>query len=301
MIRVVSATVAVVVVSALALTLHTHQWARCEESMTVPRETVLRAPHEGQFIALLKHAVSGSLYDELGACSSGDAGCDVGVAKPYSHDLRRTGGDWPLIGHTMIGLVRLDVIAEQLVRIMDQGIPGDFVELGIWRGGACIFARSLFLFRGERARKVIGFDVFDRMPGYGSERTQNYLAVPESQVRHNFEKYGVLDDGVHLVKGLFEDTLPSFHGSTSIAFLRIDGNFYHSYETSLYYLYELVPVGGVVYFDDIPNFTDCLRAWTDFKRDQGLPEVLTNTEGCGSWFVKTASVRVNFEFYQSHK
>ena len=38
-----------------------------------------------------------------------------------------------------------------------------------------------------------------------------------------------------------------------------------------------------------------------FKRDQGLPEVLTNTEGCGSWFVKTASVRVNFEFYQSHK
>ena len=255
-----------------------------------------------QFTHLLKHAVAGSLYDELGACAAGDAGCDISVAGAYNAELRRTGGDWPLVGHTMIGLVRLDVIAEQLTRIIDQGVAGDFVELGIWRGGACIFAQSLFRFRGQTSRKVIGMDVFDRMPGYGSERIQSYLAVPVDKVRHNFDKYGVLDANVHLIKGLFADTLPTFAGlSQSIAFLRIDGNFYHSYESSLYYLYDLVPVGGVVYFDDIPNFKDCLRAWEDFKRDQGLPETLTYTEGCGSWFVKQKKGTVDIKFYQSHK
>lgn len=33
--------------------------------------------------------------------------------------------------------------------------------------------------------------------------------------------------------------------------LRIDGNFYDSYQDALYYLYPLVPVGGWVIFDDI--------------------------------------------------
>ena len=35
-----------------------------------------------------------------------------------------------------------------------------------------------------------------------------------------------------------------------IAVLRIDGNFYDSYQDAMYYLYEYVPVGGFVIFDD---------------------------------------------------
>ena len=44
----------------------------------------------------------------------------------------------------------------------------------------------------------------------------------------------------------------------------------------LYNLYEFVPVGGYVIFDDIGNGKDhgVRRLWNDFKSEQKLPETL---------------------------
>jgi hypothetical protein len=201
----------------------------------------------------------------------------------------------------MIGVVRLQFIQDSLLRLIRNNVPGDFMEMGAWRGGSTIFAKAIWNIKKQTQRSVFVFDVFDKMAGYGSDLRQDYLSVPLDQVKYNFEKYGLLDENVHFVKGLFEDTVPSFRQrklTQSIAFLRIDGNFYSSYHVSLYYLYDLVPVGGVVYFDDIPSHSDCLQAWMDFKNDQLLPEDLTYSDGDGAWFIKTKAVNIDFSKFK---
>lgn len=78
--------------------------------------------------------------------------------------------------------------------------------------------------------------------------------------------------------------------------LRVDGNFYDSHQDALYYLYDFVPVGGVVIFDDYTH-SEARDAWDDFQRDQGFVESVTKIEKPdlnGGWFVKTVEVAVDF-------
>jgi hypothetical protein len=96
------------------------------------------------------------------------------------------------------------------------------------------------------------FDAFQPLPGYGVARS--YLAVNESAVLHNFQKYGLLDDRVKLVKGLFKDSVPRFAAQNpdiQIAVLRLDSNFYDSHQDCFYHLYEKLAVGGYLIMDDV--------------------------------------------------
>ena len=81
--------------------------------------------------------------------------------------------------------------------------------------------------------------------------------------------------------GLFQKTVPLIESDpllNKIAVFRIDGNFYDSYADALYYGYEKVPVGGIVIFDDVFSHAAVMRAWVDFKGDQGLPETLNRID-----------------------
>ena len=46
---------------------------------------------------------------------------------------------------TMIGMARMHNIAQLVLDVVENRIPGGFAELGVWKGGACIFANALFL------------------------------------------------------------------------------------------------------------------------------------------------------------
>ena len=72
-------------------------------------------------------------------------------------------------------------------------------------------------------------------------------------MRESFSRFGLLGENVKFVKGLFQDSLPGFiveRGDRPIAVLRMDNNFYDGTIRILYDLYERVPVGGFVIFDD---------------------------------------------------
>ena len=61
----------------------------------------------------------------------------------------------------------------------------------------------------------------------------------------------------------------------------------------MYYGYEKVPVGGIVIFDDVFSHAAVMRAWLDFKGDQGLPETLNRIDRHSSWFRKLQMVKVD--------
>lgn len=215
--------------------------------------------------------------------------------KPFKPQNRLCGNDWPCSGTTMVGVVRVMNVANLLKSVVDDKVGGAFVELGVWRGGVCIFARRLLDLLGEADRRVEVFDAFESLPGYGGNA--DFLMNSKASVMDNFRRAGVDLDRVGFHKGLFKDSLPAFakRETGAIAVLRVDGNFYDSYQDAMYYLYERVPVGGYVIFDDVMSHSRVMRFWNDFKADYGVTETLHRIDLHSAYFRKTRSVSIDMK------
>lgn len=78
------------------------------------------------------------------------------------------GSAWPPSGQgqaiTMTGIRRIDNLQMVLEDIIVRRLDGDFIELGVWKGGLCILATSLFHAYRQYNRKVYLADSFDGIP-----------------------------------------------------------------------------------------------------------------------------------------
>jgi O-methyltransferase len=72
--------------------------------------------------------------------------------------------------HTMIGILRLENIRDLAQRAIDQGVAGDFIETGVWRGGCCILMRGILAANGIADRKIYVADSFAGLPAPDPER-----------------------------------------------------------------------------------------------------------------------------------
>jgi len=147
---------------------------------------------------------------------------------------REVGLDWPSAAHTMVGVRRLQNLRDLAQRAIDDGIPGDFIEAGVWRGGCCILLRGVLKANAIADRKVYVADSFSGLPppdpAFEPDRGHDYskneqLAVSADQVRENFARYGLLDDQVVFVEGLFQETLPHLDAGP-FALMRLDADLY---------------------------------------------------------------------------
>ena len=73
---------------------------------------------------------------------------------------RAVGEDMPGNAMTMVGLKRLENIQACVETVLAEGVPGDLVECGACKGGACIFMRGLLKAGGDTKRKVFVADTF---------------------------------------------------------------------------------------------------------------------------------------------
>ncbi|WP_241834476.1 TylF/MycF family methyltransferase [Pseudofrankia asymbiotica] len=197
----------------------------------------------------------------------------------FDDTRRATGQDWPSVAHTMVGRARLDNVQECIATVIGDGIPGDLVETGVWRGGTAIFMRAILRAYGVTDRLVWAADSFEGMPVSGPDShpsdqqtplhlANGVLAVSLDTVRANFEAYGLLDEQVRFLPGWFRDTLPTAP-IERIAVLRLDGDLYESTMDALNSLYPKVSPGGFVIIDDymIPA---CQEAVHDFHTAHGI-------------------------------
>lgn len=198
--------------------------------------------------------------------------------------------------HTMIGRRRIDSLHECLDYVREAGIPGDFMECGVWRGGSCIFMAGYLKVHGMTGRQVVVADSFDGLPPPShdldlkardlSKSKFPELAVSLATVRDNFQLYGLLSDRVTFLEGWFRDTLPKAP-SGKLALLRLDGDLYESTMDALTNLYDRVSPGGVVVIDDFGGIPRCKQAVEDFFANRGetMPEA-TEIDWTGIWFTK---------------
>lgn len=225
-------------------------------------------------------------------------GWTVVQRRTVDSNARSEGRDWPADAETMIGLKRLDNLQFCIERILQDGVPGDLIETGVWRGGASIFMRGVLKAYGDTTRIVWAADSFQGLPkpkpgvwrddekGRLSE-FGNTLAVPLEQVRANFQRYGLLDDQVRFLPGWFCDTLPAAP-IERLAIMRLDGDMYESTMDALKALYPKLSKNGYCIIDDYYTHSGARQAVADYRQEHGIAEPLEQIDWAGAFWQRKA-------------
>jgi hypothetical protein len=213
----------------------------------------------------------------------------------FSTENRVQGRIWPIVAHTMIGLKRLDNLQFCIEKAITNGVAGDLIETGVWRGGATIFMRAVLKAYGVTDRCVWVADSFEGLPRPDICKYPNdvgdtlhearELAVSLEQVKENFDRYGLLDDQVRFLKGWFRDTLP-VAPIERLAVLRLDGDMYESTMDALVNLYPKLAKGGYVIVDDYGAIPACRQAVQDYRSSNGIVEKMREIDWTGIFWQK---------------
>jgi O-methyltransferase len=242
-------------------------------------ETNLLSMVQQQYSDILKRCLLDIIYDP---------------SPSVSVEVLAEGRYLPTRAHTMLGIKRMDNIQKCFENIIQDNIPGDFIETGVWRGGATIFMAGLNKIYGQN-RKIYVADSFEGLPKpnpslYPADdgdqhHTFNFLAVSLDEVKKNFQRYNLLDENVIFVKGFFEDSLKQLDIGP-IALLRLDGDMYSSTIQVLDILYDKVVPGSYVIIDDYMAVYGCRKAVDDFRTSRNITDELIIIDYSGRYWKK---------------
>ena len=195
----------------------------------------------------------------------------------------------------MVGMRRLDNLQACIETAVGDGVPGDLIETGVWRGGATIFMRGVLKALGSTDRTVWVADSFqglappnpalypdDAGDAHHEEKT---LRVSLDQVRANFACFDLLDEQVQFLEGWFRDTL-HVAPIEQLAVLRLDGDMYESTWQALGVLYPKLAVGGFAIVDDF-GLPACRRAVEDYRLKHDIDEPMDQIDWTGVFWRKT--------------
>ncbi|HVU93503.1 MAG TPA: TylF/MycF family methyltransferase [Jatrophihabitans sp.] len=224
-------------------------------------------------------------------------GFEVAYKKPYDPELRANGRDWPARADSMIGLKRMANIQHCVETVIRDEVPGDLIETGVWRGGATIFMRGILKAYDDTSRRVWVADSFQGLPPPDPKRypadtgdtlhTMTGLAVGVDQVKHNFERYGLLDDQVRFLVGWFKDTLPTAP-IEQLAVMRLDGDMYESTVSAIEPLYPKLAPGGFCIVDDYGSHaSQAGRAVDEYREKHGITDEIIDIDGFGAYWRKS--------------
>ena len=252
------------------------------------------------YLALIERCILGLIYEDtpIVAFNTLDAeGIDLAPEK-FDRQLRETGLDWPGQAHSMIGLRRMDNVRHCVEQVLKDGVPGDLIETGVWRGGTTIFMRAILKAHNVIDRTVWVADSFEGVPAanveaYAADEElallhgwNSVLGVSLDEVKRNFERYGLLDGQVRFLEGWFKDTLPHAPIPT-LAVLRLDGDLYESTIDALSNLYPKLSPGGFCIVDDY-NISACAQAIADYRAAHGITDDIVDIDGLGVFWRREA-------------
>lgn len=210
--------------------------------------------------------------------------------------VREEGRDWPADAETMIGSRRLDNLEDCVLDVLRHQIPGDFIETGVWRGGAVIFMRAALKAFEVTDRIVWAADSFQGLPkpdpaqhpADAGDRHWSFspLAVSLDDVKANFERYGLLDEQVRFLVGWFKDTLPAAP-IKQLAVARLDGDMYESTMDALQALYPRLSIGGYLIVDDYGWVPACKQAVDEYRATHGISDEIRMVDYSGAFWQRT--------------
>lgn len=195
--------------------------------------------------------------------------------------------------YTMTGAARLEGLLNATTYIVRNGIPGAFVECGVWRGGSMMAVILRLQELGVTDRDLYLYDTFEGMPEPTKEDVSDYDPAAlevwnqaqkdstrawdfffkeevfnEQSVRERLLDTGYPPSRLHFVRGKVEDTIPDVIPE-SIAVLRLDTDWYQSTLHELHHMYPRLSTNGVLIVDDYGHWKGCRQAVEEYFAEAG--------------------------------
>jgi hypothetical protein len=167
--------------------------------------------------------------------------------------------------------------------VLREGVPGDLIETGVWKGGLTVLMRGVLQAHGVADRLVWVADSFAGMsepdPGvaltdaiwYFLMEPVDWLRIPRDSVEATFRKHGLLDEQVRFLPGWFAYTLPTAP-IERLAVLRLDSDWYDCTKCVLEALYPRLSPGGFAVIDDYGGPVGCRQAVDEYRERHAIDE-----------------------------
>jgi len=207
---------------------------------------------------------------------------------------------------TMTGREKLFGLIVATRHIATTGVPGAFVECGVWRGGSMQAAALALSETGDTGRHLHLFDTYEGMTeptekdrrakdGESASQLLEKLGRDSSvwavagldDVQAGMAELDYPQDLIHFHQGKVEDTIPG-EAPEQIAMLRLDTDWYESTKHELEQLYDRLSPGGVLIIDDYGHWEGSRLATQEFMHSRGN-EMLLLPLGTGRIGVKPLS------------
>lgn len=198
----------------------------------------------------------------------------VGLINPsFARLLRKTDP------YTLMSWRERTAVYRQAERALKNGVSGDFVEIGVHRGGSAALLASLL--KAHPDRNLHLFDRWGDLP----EPTEEDGVRATQYARANIpEKLAALRDGDPLgatkqviervigygnaryYAGWYDETLPTYSGGP-IAFASIDCDYYESVKLALAFVSEHAAPGATMVLDDWRGWPGVKQAVSEWMAD----------------------------------
>jgi len=203
---------------------------------------------------------------------------------------------------TMTSIERMYALWSATRHVLDNGVRGDFVECGVWRGGSVMLMALTLLRRGDTSRTLWLYDTFTGMTPPADEDVQTMSGRPARDVLREDDETGpfhgiasreVVESNlartgypnVRFVEGDVLTTIPA-SAPPQIALLRLDTDWYASTRHELEHLYPRVPSGGVLIIDDYGYWSGARKATDEYFASAGARPLLHRIDYTGRCCVK---------------
>jgi Macrocin-O-methyltransferase (TylF) len=148
---------------------------------------------------------------------------------------------------------RFIALVLNLRQLQAEGIPGDFAELGVWKGNS---ASVLAEFAANSGRHLFLFDTFsgfDERDLVGTDSDHRVL-FSDTSVDYVRETVGHHELTTYL-QGFFPSTITDEVRSRTFALAHIDCDLYEPMKAALEFFYPLMPRGGMLIVHDYSSGT----------------------------------------------
>ena len=209
---------------------------------------------------------------------------------------------YSVMSYSLVGWRGLEHTHNLAAKVIAEGIPGAFVECGVAQGGCAALMAQVAAPEGKR-RHCWFFDSYKGLPDpteadfHSGKTGQHIRPLPKGSCLGSyeqvswllFERFRIARDGATLVKGWFQDTLPTTKAQIGpIALLRVDGDWYESTKCCLDELFPQVSTGGHVIIDDYYSCFGARKATDEYLRDNRIDAQLVPDGRGGVSFQKSA-------------
>lgn len=201
--------------------------------------------------------------------------------------------------YTLISIERAYAVYQSIRYIAGKGFTGDWVECGVWKGGASMLAALCFkkfhhqtadLWLYDTYRGMTAPDENDQIAVSGqsvSERNpEGWWAAGIDEVRNNLLKTDYPAEKIHFIEGDVAETLVK-EKPEKISILRLDTDWYASTYAELTYLYPKLQTEGVLLIDDYGHFTGARKAVDQYFSEKKMIPLLQRVDYTGRILVKS--------------